>query len=134
MNIPKDMADQYDRLALAAKKIMYSDLLKPQMDALLQGPGSDGEKIGQGVVVVMALLITHMNGTMPPQMIIPVATELVADAGDFMAKAGFKISDADVAEGMAVMVEQILSSAGVNPEQIPELLARGQAPAAPAEA
>lgn len=126
MALQGDMADQYDRIVLAAKKIMYSKQMEPEMKKLLQGPGSDGQKIGQGVVAVMGMLYTYMNGAMPPQLIIPAATELVADAADFLSKAGLKITDDDVAEGMATMIEEILGRAGINPEQIPELLQQQQ--------
>jgi hypothetical protein len=141
MPLKGQQLEEYDRLVLAGKKIMYSEQLKPQMLALLKGPGTDGEKIGKGVVGVVGLLYTHLNGTMPPQMIIPVATELVADVADFLSKAGMQISDDDVAEGMATMIEEILGRAGISPEQIPELLQQqqqggqqaGAAPATPME-
>ena len=128
MSLQGDMADQYDRIVLAAKKIMYSDQMKPRMLALLKGPGTDGEKIGQGVVGVMGVLYTYMNGAMPPQLIIPAATELVADAAEFLSKAGLQITDDDVAEGMATMIEEILGRAGISPEQIPQLLQQAQQP------
>lgn len=133
MALQGDMADQYDRIVLAAKKIMYSKQMEPEMKKLLQGPGSDGQKIGQGVVAVMGMLYTYMNGAMPPQLIIPAATELVADAADFLSKAGLKITDDDVAEGMATMIEEILGRAGINPEQIPELLQQQQQPSPQAQ-
>jgi hypothetical protein len=124
LSIPQDMQDGYQRIVLAAKKIMYSEQLKPQMMALLKEPGTTGEKIGKGVVALMAILYSQSNNTLPPQLIIPAATELVAEAADFLRKAGMKVSDDDVAEGMATMVEEILSRAGVEPEQIPELIAQ----------
>lgn len=131
LNIPADMQDGYQRIVLAAKKVMYSEQMKPQMQELLKGPGTMGEKIGKGVVALMAILYSQSNNTLPPQLIIPAATELVAEAADFLSKAGMKVSDDDVAEGMATMVEEILSRAGVEPDQIPQLLSQqgGQAPA-----
>ena len=130
MNIPSDMQKGYEAIVLAARKIMYSDQMKPQMMELLKGPGSMGEKIGKGVVALMAILWDQTNGTIPPQLVIPAATELVAEAADFLRKAGMKVSGDDVAEGMATMVEEILGRAGVSPEQIPQLLQQqGQAPA-----
>jgi hypothetical protein len=129
MSMPKDMGAAYDAVISAAKRIMYSEEMKPQMVELLRGPGELGDKIGQGVVALMAILYTQTNGTMPPQLIIPAATELVAEAGDFLKKVGVKVTDNDIAEGMAAVVEQILGTAGIQPEQIPELIAQqGQQP------
>ena len=137
MQIPANMQDGYERIVLAAKKVMYSPQMKPQMMELLRGPGTVGEKIGKGVVALMAILYSQSNNTLPPQLIIPAATEMVAEAGDFLRKAGMKVSDDDVAEGMATMIEEILSRAGVSPEQIPQLLAGdaqgGQMPAQPGQ-
>jgi hypothetical protein len=124
MSMPKDMGAAYDAVISAAKRIMYSEEMKPQMVELLRSPGELGDKIGQGVVALMAILYTQTNGTMPPQLIIPAATELVAEAGDFLKKVGVKVTDNDIAEGMAAVVEQILGTAGIQPEQIPELIAQ----------
>lgn len=133
MTIPPDKADAYDRIVAAGKKILYSEQMQPQIDELIQAPGDMGEKIGQGVVGLIALLLDQSNGTLPPQLIIPAATELVAEVGDFLKQSGMKVSDADISEGMASMVEILMEKAGVSPEQLPELLKQqGGAPAAPA--
>ena len=140
MNIPADKAQAYDRIVAAGKKILYSEQMQPQIDELIKTPGDMGEKIGQGVVGLMALLLDKSNGTLPPQLIIPAATELVAEVGDFLKQSGMKVSDADISEGMASMVQLLMETAGVSPEQLPELLKQGgaqpaeQPAAAPAEA
>ena len=132
MKLPPNMQQPYERVVLAAKKIMYSEQMKPQMMELLKGPGTVGSKIGQGVVALMALLVSHSNNTIPPQLILPAATELVAEAGDFLRKVGMKVTDHDLAEGMAYMVGEILGRAGVTPDKIPDLLKQqGQPAAAP---
>lgn len=130
MSIPPQLQDVYARLVLAAKKLLYSQQLKPQVEALLKGPGSIGDKLGHGAVALMAILHSQTNGNMPPQLIIPVATEMVAEAGDFLRKAGMKVTDDDIAEGMAVMVAEILQRAGVTPDKLPELL-KQQGPVPP---
>lgn len=135
--LPSELRSAYERVVMAGKKVMYSEQMAPQIQELLKGPGDMGEKLGTGVAGLMALLVDKANGTMPPQLILPAATELVAEAGAFLRDAGAKVTDQDIAEGMAVMVETILSKAGVSLDQLPELLKQqgGQAPeptAAPA--
>lgn len=132
MALPAEMGDAYEAVITTAKKIMYSDQMAPQVKELLRNQDmSMGEKLGMGATAVMAMLYTQTNGTIPPQLIIPAAIELVADAGDFVRKAGAKVSDDDIAEGMASVVEMILDRAGVKPDQIPALL-QGQQPQAAA--
>lgn len=135
MTIPPDKAGAYERIVAAGKKILYSEQMQPQIDELIKAPGDMGQKIGQGVVGLIALLLDQSNGTLPPQLIIPAATELVAEVGDFLKQSGMKVSDADISEGMASMVELLMEKAGVSPEQLPELLKQqggAQPPAAPA--
>lgn len=129
MKLPAGMEVPYEKIVLVAKKIMYSQQLKPQVMQLLKGPGTIGQKLGNGVVALMAIVQSQTNNTLPPQLIIPVATEMVAEAGDFMRKAGAKVTDHDIAEGMAVMVGEILQRAGMGPEQVQQILAQQGAPA-----
>ena len=122
MSLPQGMGDAYEAVITTAKKIMYSEQMKPQLMELLRSDMPVAEKLGMGATALVAMLYTQTNGTMPPQLIIPAATELVAEAADFMRKTGVKISDDDVAEGMATVVEMILGRAGITPDQIPALL------------
>lgn len=122
MSLPQGMGDAYEAVITTAKKIMYSEQMKPQLTELLRSDMPVAEKLGMGATALVAMLYTQTNGTMPPQLIIPAATELVAEAADFMRKTGLEISDDDIAEGMATVVEMILGRAGITPDQIPALL------------
>lgn len=113
----------FDRVVAAGRKLLYSPQMAPQIQQQMQGAGTPGEKIGKGVVGLLAILIDKSNGTLPPQIVIPAATVLVAEAGDLL-----QASESDIAEGMAVMVEEVLSMAGIGPEQLPQLLKQGGAP------
>lgn len=134
MKLTPQLQAPYERVVAAGRKLLYSEQMAPQIQELLRGPGDIGEKLGKGVVALMAILISQANGTMPPQIIIPAATELVAEAGDFLRGAGAKVTDGDVAEGMAVMVQEILSRSGITPDKIPQLLKQGGAAPQPAAA
>lgn len=130
MQIPPEMQDAYERLVMAGKKVLYSEAMAPQIQQLLQGPGELGEKLGQGVVALLAMLIDKANGTLPPQLIIPAGIELVVEAGNFLKDAGQAVSKDDIAEGTATLVGEILQRAGVSMDQLPQLL--GQQGGAPA--
>lgn len=144
MAIPPELQDTYDRLVAAGKKILYSEAMAPQIQELLKQPGEMGEKLGQGVVALLAILIDKTQGGFPPQLIVPAGVELVAEAGAFLRDAGQKVAAADIAEGTAVLVNEVLQRAGVSMDQLPQLLGQqgqapepdgdeGQAPTAPAD-
>lgn len=131
MQIPPEMQETYERLVMAGKKILYSEQMAPEIQGLLQSPGDLGQKLGQGVVALLAMLIDKSNGTLPPQLIIPAGIELVVEAGNFLKDAGQAVSKEDVAEGTATLVGEILQRAGVSLEQLPQMLSGGRPQAAP---
>jgi hypothetical protein len=122
MQLQPNMRQAYMRVVMAGKKVMYSPQMQGQVVELLKGPGSMGHKLGQGVVSLMGILLEQSQNTLPPQLIIPAATELVAEAADFLRKAGAKVSDNDIAEGIADMIATVMQRAGISPEQLPELM------------
>lgn len=122
MQLQPNMRQAYMRVVMAGKKVMYSPQMQGQVVELLKGPGSMGHKLGQGVVALMGILMEQSQNTLPPQLIIPAATELVAEAADFLRKAGAKVSDNDIAEGIADMIATVMQRAGISPEQLPDLM------------
>lgn len=143
MKIPPELQDTYDRLVAAGKKILYSPQMDGQIQELLKAPGEMGEKLGQGVVALLAILIDKAQGGLPPQLIIPIGIELVAEAGAYLRDAGQKVGKEDIAEGTAVLLGEILQRSGVTLDQLPGLLGQqgapepdgdeGPAPTAPAD-
>jgi len=128
MKVPPEMQDVYDRMVAAGKKILYSEAMAPQIQEVLKGPGEMGEKLGQGVVGLMAILVDKANGTLPPQLVIPIGIELVAEAAALLRDAGQKVTKEDIAEGVATLVGEILQRAGVSMDQLPQLLGQQGAP------
>jgi len=124
MNLPAKLQKPYQLMVLACKKLLYSEQMEPQVRQTLSAPGSVSQKIGHGTVMLVGLVLSQTNNTVPPDLIIPVATEMAAEIGDFLRKVGVKVTDHDIAEGMAIMVEEILERAGVKLEQLPQLLAQ----------
>lgn len=138
MQVPPNLQSAYDRVITAGKKIMYSQQMAPQITELLKGQGTPGQKIGQGIVALMAIMIGQSNHTMPPQLVIPAATELVVVFADFLRESGLKVEDKDIGEGMATMISTIMERAGITPDKLQGILQQGgggggAAPATPAQ-
>lgn len=135
MQIPPNLQVPFQKIMLAGKAIMYSQHMAPQIAALVKNDDPMGQKIGDGVVALMALLISQSNHTMPPQLIIPCATAFVTEFADFLRHAGLQVQDGDVAEGMSAMIGQIMQRVGITPQKLQAMLASkrgGQPPGAPA--
>lgn len=139
MQIPPNLQVPYQKIIAAGRAIMYSQQMSPQIVALMKGPDPVGQKLGQGAVALIALMVAKSNHTMPPQLIIPCATELLTEFADFLTKAGVQVTDQDIANGMAVMVGQIMQRCGISPQQLQAMMASkgkqaaggAQPPAAP---
>lgn len=125
MKLPPAMQGPYQRVVLAGQKIMYSQQMAPQIQALMKGPGTMGDKIGQAVVALIALLIDQSNHTLPPQLIVPSGVEFCTDFAALLRQAGQQVTDQDVAAGMEAMVSQVMQKLGVTPEKL-GALAKGQ--------
>jgi hypothetical protein len=134
MEVPPEQAATLDKMIAAGKKLLYSEQLAPEITKMLEGEGPVGPKIGEGVVLLLGLLMERANGTLPPQLLIPAGVALVAEAGDMLEEAGVEVEDNDVAEGMAAFIEGLLARAGIDEAKIAEIVAQqggGQPPAEP---
>lgn len=129
MQVPPEQAETFEKVVAAGRKLLYSEQLAPDIQETLASDAPMGEKLGGGVVSLLAILMTKTNGAIPPQLLIPAGVALVTEAGDMLEEAGAEVSDNDVAEGVAVMVETLLQRAGVSLDQVPQLLQQGGAPA-----
>ena len=123
MKLPPNLEAPYERVITAGKKIMYSPVMDDQITQLLKAPGTVGHKLGTGATALVALMIQQSNHTMPGQLIIPAATELLVWFAQYLRSAGLKVSDNDIAEGMSEMVAQIMQAAGLSPDKLQAALA-----------
>ena len=124
------------RVVLAGTKIMYSQQMQPQIVKLLQGPGPVSMKLGQGVLALLAMIYDQSNKTMPPQLFVPCGIELVSVAAQFFRKAGIKVQDSDISDGISVLIQEIMQKANIDPSQLPQLAkqAAGSLGSSPAQA
>lgn len=127
MTIPPELQDAYQRIVLAGRKIMYSPQMADQIKQLLAGPGAVSDKIAQGVVTLMGLILNQSNHTLPPKLIIPCTLELVTEAAELLRQAGLKVTDQDIAAAMASAMADVLQKVGVTPDQLGDAARKGAA-------
>ncbi len=136
INVPPQLQDAYQRVVLAGMKVLFSKDTNSMVQEELAKPGPMGQKLGQGIAGLMLLLFQQSNKTMPPQLLIPAGSYLLAQAADYAKKTGQPVTNMDVAQGMEVMVDTLFSKFGVDPEKVMNAAggAQQQQPAAPAAA
>jgi hypothetical protein len=123
MQIPPQFQNAYASFVTAARKVMYSPQMIAQIKAQLQGAGTLAQKIGQGVVALVSMLISKSGNAIPPQIVVPATLELIGHAAELLRTAGVKVTDQDVSGAMEVAIQIIFERAGVDPQKLMTILA-----------
>lgn len=127
MKLPPPLAGPYQKVVLAGQKIMFSETMLPQIQALMKGPDPLGKKIGDGATALLAILIDQSHHTLPPQLLIPAGMEFCTDFAELLRHAGMQVADTDVSTGIETMIATVMQKLGVTPDKLAGL-AKGQAP------
>ena len=108
MKIPPQMQKAYERIVQAGLKLMFDPRTREQTMQMMMAEGDPVQKIAQGVGSVMVALFQQSNGTMPQELIIPAAVELVAHVVEVAQQAGASITP----EQYGAAVEQTIAFIG----------------------
>jgi len=123
IKMPPELQEAYDRVVIAGMKVMFSDESHKMMLQFMDEEGPADEKLGKGIAGLMLILFKESNETIPPQVIIPAAVQLLMRAADFAKKSGMgEISNKDIAGGIELMIAIILEKFGVDPSQFKQML------------
>ena len=127
---PKDR-ESLDRVVLAGQKFMFSKETHGYMQQILDAEGDMSEKLGMGIVQLMAVLMQQSKGNMPPQIIMPAAAILLAKACEYIERTGGEMNTEIFGNAMKIMavglhkmmsksmgqVQEGQPQAGATPEQ-----------------
>ena len=123
MTIPPELKKAYEAGVKNGLLVMFGKQTREETLKFMEAGEDIPQAMADGIFSVVVFLYDQSNGTMPPQIIIPVGVELLAHAVDVAKKAGIDVSDADVAEGMGKFIEAVLTASGVGPEQMQQMVA-----------
>lgn len=123
IKMPPELQEAYERVVIAGMKVMFSKESHRAMLQEIQRPGPMAERLGKGIAGLMLMLFKESNASMPPNVIIPAGVQLLMEAVDFLRKSGLeKPTNADIGDGIEIMIATILGKFGVAPEKMAELL------------
>jgi len=123
VNLAARLCRRRGRVVIAGMKVMFSKESHRAMLQEIQRPGPLGERLGKGVAGLLLMLFKESNGTMPPAVMIPAGVKLLMEAVDFLRKSGLeKPTNADIGDGIQIMMSTVLEKFGVAPDKLEQLL------------
>jgi hypothetical protein len=108
-------------MVLAGMAIMFSKKSHPLFLKQLQGPDPISYKIGKGVAGLCGLMMSESRNSLPPNLLIPAGTVLVAEVAQWLNKAGTTVTTQDVAGAIETMTDSVLHAGGVDPEKVKQI-------------
>ncbi len=125
IQLPPELRNAYERVVAAGMKVLFSKQTHKYMLDQLQAPGSNAEKLGQGIAKVMVFLFNESNGTMPQEVIVPAAMLLVMKAADFINESGKgKITDEEIGQAMEILVDALFEGFGADRSELDAAMAQ----------
>lgn len=124
---------QFKRIVIAGMKVMFSKQSHQMMVEQLDGPGTISEKLGKGIAGLVAILMQESKNSLPPDLLIPAGMVLLAEAAQWLNKAGTQVSDQDIANGIDVMMSALFHAAGIDPDKLAQAASNPGARAAAAK-
>ena len=123
IKMPPDLQNAYDRVVTAGMKVMFSKESHQVMLQEIQRPGPLDQRLGKGIAGLMLMLFKESNGSIPPSVIIPAGVKLLMEAVEFLRDSGLeKPTNADIGNGMEIMISTILEKFGVPPDKMAQML------------
>lgn len=136
IQIPDEFKEAYERVVAAGMQVMFSKQSnQAAVDSIQRGDGPLAQRLGMAIAGLIGMIVKESNGTVPPQVLIPAAVELLSQAADFLRKAGIEpVNNKVFGDAMDVMITAILQSAKLDVQKIAGFIEQkaGQGGAAPA--
>lgn len=121
--MPPELKDAYDRVLLAGKKMMYSPNTQEAIVNIITDENIPvPNKIGEGVANLVVMMDNQGNGTIPKEVIVPVAVSLMMEAADYLYEVGIDVTEQDLAEGLKILIYGIFQAYGMPPEELDKLV------------
>jgi hypothetical protein len=119
INVPDELREPYERIVIAGQKVLYSEETESLVREAFQGDAPVEQKLAKGIRDLMVLLWQESNHSMPPQLIIPAAVELLTEAADFVNETGLEqVNEQQLGEAMRLMIGMVMDTFGVTQERL----------------
>ena len=124
IRVPGNLKEAYDRVVLAGMHLLFDKKSAINTDdGLARNNGKPlGQKLSDGIVGLMMMLYRESKGTMPPQVIVPAATNLLLQMVEYVQKSGEALPPAELSKAMQDVLYGILQKmGGVSPMKLNQM-------------
>lgn len=118
MKVTPEQQRQLLRIVAAGMKVMFDASTHQMMLDAINQPGAIEERLAKGIVGLMAMLWKESKGSIPPQLIIPAAMVLLAEAADFLNKGGQPVTPEQFGKANELLIDSLLNHAGVSGDKL----------------
>lgn len=134
-NIPQELREMYQKMILSANRIMFDKSSHSEAMKVLEGPEPMEQKIAKGVTTIIYIIWQKSNGSVPPQLLIPVTIAVVLYAFKFLQDSGDESAQpAMLGQAIELAYDTVLRKFEIDPERVPQMVQEIQGgAAAPAE-
>ena len=122
MQVPPELKKPLDAGVRNGLLMLFGKGAREESLDMLAKSTSMAKTLADAVFSTTFILHEKSNGTMPPQIIVPVGVELLAHCFEVAQKAGIAVDNDDVAEAMGLFVGAVLKAANIGPEQMQQML------------
>lgn len=109
-----------DRIFTAGMKIMFGKDSHHLLLDSMQGDQPIKDKLAIGITKLMVMMFQQSNGSMPPDLIIPAASMLMAKVVEYLERTGEPVSDDDYSAAMGAMFKLLMKQFGATDEHFAE--------------
>lgn len=127
IQVPSNLQQAYQRVVVAGGKFLFDPRTHElALKSLKEGDGPIGDRLGNGLAGLMSMLFQQSNKTIPPQIILPAAVDLLGQAAEFIQEAGVEpITAKDLARATVVMISSLTKMFGGDPSKFEQMAGGG---------
>jgi hypothetical protein len=123
-DVDPKLQEAYERVVIAAGKVLYESPTHEQvMQMLTSGPDIEGN-VAEAVTTIMLQLYEKSRGTMPGEVILPAAAEVISMVLELLEAAGVQgVEQADPQRIFQMLIQKFIEKGAVDPTEAQEFLA-----------
>lgn len=118
MKVTPQQQRQLLRIVAAGMKIMFDEKTHHLMLEAIDQPGPIEQRLANGILGLIGILWRESKGSIPPELIIPAAMVLLAEAADFLNKGGMTVTPEQFGTANERLIDMIFNQAGVSSDKI----------------
>lgn len=131
-SIPPEKQQAYQKAALAAKKILYSDETRDMVLQAIQQDAPMDQKLGHNAAGLVLILDKESKHTLPQDIMVPVGVSVVLEGAEMALAMGADITSQDVRDGIDTMIALLMMKFGAKEQEVMQAIpGAGQEPQQP---